>query len=299
MRIPLDPDPGADEQYPQPGQLAGRRILLADEQPLSMQPLRLLLEHVGARCVSTDDGGRILELLQRAEDEGEAFDTLLLRQRRHSSNCLAMANYIRQQQTLRQPALLVLSAVGQRGEVMRFQQAGFDGYLRSPLLTSQLLGILQAVTRRHPGEPILTHHLMARAPDQRAPEPSFQGRVLLVEDVRVNQMVASQMPKKLGLEVELAEDGEQAVACWQQAEYDLIFMDCRMPNMDGYQATRLIRDRDQQGQHIPIIALTANATEDDRRRCLESGMDDIVTKPFHKSDLVQCLKQWLAPGAHA
>lgn len=119
------------------------------------------------------------------------------------------------------------------------------------------------------------------------------GKILLVEDDNTNQLVALRILRKMGLEVELAEDGQQAVMACQRGRYDLILMDCRMPVMDGYEATELIR-KQQSGLQIPIIALTANSSPEDRKRCLDMGMSDVITKPFKKQDLFNCLKQWLA-----
>ena len=118
------------------------------------------------------------------------------------------------------------------------------------------------------------------------------GKVLLVEDDNTNQLVALGILRTMGLEVELAEDGQQAVMACQKKHYDLILMDCRMPVMDGYQATKAIRTQ-QPGLLTPIIALTANSSPENRKRCLDAGMDNVITKPFKKEDLFYCLKEWL------
>jgi CheY-like chemotaxis protein len=114
-----------------------------------------------------------------------------------------------------------------------------------------------------------------------------------VEDVPANRKVACSMLHRLGLEVDITENGRQAILLWKTGDYDLIFMDCRMPEMDGYEATRIIRQQEQQGPHIPIIALTANAMPRERQRCLEAGMNDLLVKPLTKSGLANCLKSWL------
>ncbi len=119
------------------------------------------------------------------------------------------------------------------------------------------------------------------------------GKVLLVEDDNTNQLVALGILRKMGLEVELAEDGQQAVMACQRKRYDLILMDCRMPVMDGYEATKVIRSQ-QIGLSIPIIALTANSSPDDKKHCIDAGMNDVITKPFKKQDLFNRLRHWLA-----
>jgi len=122
---------------------------------------------------------------------------------------------------------------------------------------------------------------------------AFIGHILLVDDVLTNQIIAKAMLENLGVTCDIAVDGNDAIEKWASNSYDLIFMDCRMPNMDGYEATRFIRANEDENQHIPIIALTANAEEDDRKKCISDGMDDVVIKPYEKSDLTNALLAWL------
>ncbi len=125
-------------------------------------------------------------------------------------------------------------------------------------------------------------------------EGALLGHVLLVEDNKVNQMVAGKMLTGMGLTVDLAENGEQALAALAENRYDLVLMDCQMPVLDGYQATKAFRSREPQGgKRLPIIAMTAHAMEGDRRKCLEAGMDDYIAKPVKKELLRKLLGQWL------
>ncbi|MCL6474925.1 MAG: response regulator [Firmicutes bacterium] len=126
------------------------------------------------------------------------------------------------------------------------------------------------------------------------PEPLLAGlRILLVEDNEVNRKVAVRMLQKLGCEVDIATDGRQAIDKTAQQQYDLVFMDVYMPGMDGYEATRLIRQREEaMGSHQVIIAMTANAMEGDRELCLQAGMDDYLAKPFREADLRQAIARW-------
>jgi CheY-like chemotaxis protein len=122
---------------------------------------------------------------------------------------------------------------------------------------------------------------------------SIQPRVLVVEDHAVNRMLATRLLAKLGCEVEIAENGRIALERTAQHSYDLIFMDCQMPEMDGYEATRAIRERERAGAgRTPIVALTANAMSQDRERCLEAGMDDYITKPYAAADFERALQRW-------
>ena len=124
----------------------------------------------------------------------------------------------------------------------------------------------------------------------------FNAKVLVVDDVLPNLTIAQKFLTKMGLQVDVAHNGQEAIEAVNKQSYDLVFMDCRMPVMDGYEATKLIRQQEKAGndnKHIPIIALTANATDEDKLLCKQAGMDDMVTKPFEQSDLFDCLHQWL------
>jgi CheY-like chemotaxis protein len=119
-------------------------------------------------------------------------------------------------------------------------------------------------------------------------------RILLVEDNEVNRKVAVRMLQKLGCEVDIATDGRQAIDKTAQQRYDIVFMDVYMPELDGYEATRLIRQREEAtGSHQVIIAMTANAMEGDRELCLKAGMDDYLAKPFREADLRQTIARWV------
>ncbi len=121
----------------------------------------------------------------------------------------------------------------------------------------------------------------------------LQGKILLVEDNPVNQQVASAMLEKLGLQITLAANGQEAVDLAQKSDFDLILMDIQMPIMDGYTATAIIRQYSDNLQQIPIIALTANAMFDDQQKCLDAGMNDFLSKPFMLAQLKIVLEHWL------
>jgi len=122
-------------------------------------------------------------------------------------------------------------------------------------------------------------------------------KLLLAEDNLVNQHVAMAVLRKLGLKADLAANGQEAVDALLGNSYDLVLMDCQMPEMDGFQATRKIRENEGEGRHVPILAMTANAMQGDRERCLESGMDDYLPKPVTIDNLKNALRRWLPAGS--
>lgn len=121
-------------------------------------------------------------------------------------------------------------------------------------------------------------------------------KVLLAEDSEVNQLMASNQLKGMGCEVDIAKDGESVIAKAKKTHYDIIFMDCKMPITDGYQATKAIRDYEKviEGRHIPIVALTAKVLQGDRELCMKAGMDDYLTKPVRKQHLIEMINKWCA-----
>jgi CheY-like chemotaxis protein len=142
------------------------------------------------------------------------------------------------------------------------------------------------------------------APDTRLPREFEQHggedrpHVLVVEDHAVNRMLATRMLAKFGCEVDIAENGRVACERTARHHYDLLFMDCQMPEMDGFEATRVIREREHHsGRHTPIVALTANAMSDDRDRCLDAGMDDYIPKPYSATDFQRAIERWCKPHA--
>jgi CheY-like chemotaxis protein len=140
----------------------------------------------------------------------------------------------------------------------------------------------------HDDVPVATSDPIPRPADTRGAE------VLLVEDNRVNQMIARLLLEKLGCRVEIAVNGREACTALQHRSYDVVFMDCQMPEMDGFEATRNIRLREAGGRRTPIIALTAGVLKEERDQCYAAGMDDFLSKPISKPELESALENWLA-----
>jgi CheY-like chemotaxis protein len=193
-----------------------------------------------------------------------------------------------------------------RGNESKLSSAGWHLYLEPPVPPHRLFEALVAVVEKGSEEVGSAGLLTQRDLDEATLETTRSvvdekilndsrppSHVLVAEDNRVNQKLVVRLLEKLGCTVDVAHDGREAVERLQKAEYDLVLMDCQMPEMDGYQATQAIRDRERDsGERIPIIALTANAMEGDRERCLDAGMDDYVTKPVSRKALDAVLAKW-------
>jgi CheY-like chemotaxis protein len=203
---------------------------------------------------------------------------------------MTLGGTIKSDRTLADMRLVLLTSFGQRGHGQTALQAGFAGYLVKPLRQSQLYDCLVTVMGLPASSApptLITRHRVAEVQMQ------TRLRVLVAEDNIVNQKVAARMLEKLGCRVDVVANGREALAVLNQCPYDLVFMDCQMPEMDGYAATAALRLREQQtGQHLPIIAMTANVMPGDREDCLQAGMDDYVSKPVQRSELVAMLQKW-------
>jgi signal transduction histidine kinase/CheY-like chemotaxis protein/HPt (histidine-containing phosphotransfer) domain-containing protein len=197
---------------------------------------------------------------------------------------------------LKNMPIVIFSRSSRKANLEHYFSSGFTAYFTKPIRSDLLIAGLKASIEHKDTTSLITKHSLTNSSQYDAAEIQFSGHVLLVEDVLTNQIVARTMLSNMGLTVDLAEDGLQAIKQWQKKHYDLIFMDCRMPNMDGYEATRHIRSKEH-SEKTPIIALTANATEEDQIKCNEAGMDAMVTKPFRPCDLHKVLFKWLDADA--
>jgi CheY-like chemotaxis protein len=195
-------------------------------------------------------------------------------------------------------ALVILAAHSLRGDAASFRDIPACAYLHKPTDSQTLQHSLRMVlaARDQKEMPLITKHIVDEVQDQTG-EQRFDASVLVAEDVVANQMVIRAMLTRCGVRVEFANNGLEAVQRCQQQAFDLVFMDCQMPELDGLSATRQIRR--SQTHHTPIIALTANALQDDRGRCLDAGMDDFLAKPVKRKLLNDILQKWLPDKARS
>lgn len=273
--------------------LLKKRILVVDDTPANREILDEHLRTWGARPTLAASAQEALAVLRTTLASPQPFDLAILDLHMPDMDGLELARAIRTDPRLADLPLLMLTSVG--------YDAGTPGApdldawvtkpVRSTLLRQALLGLLQTRHRT----PI---RLPSPLPSAPGPIPFNTARLLLVEDTPVNREVALGMLDMLGHFVQAVENGRLAVEAVSRERFDLILMDCQMPEMDGFAATAAIRQREREAQdhhHVPIIALTANAMEGDRTRCLAAGMDDYLAKPFTMAQLSAILTQWLTP----
>jgi PAS domain S-box-containing protein len=286
---------GAKVRPAPPVELKGQRVIVVDDNATNRKVImgQLMLCHMETVCASSAD--EALALMRQASVAGKPFEVALLDHQMPGYDGAKLGKAINVDPALRETRLILLTSSGQRGDGQLFADIGFAGYLLKPVTQRDLLDCLtmvlgvQAQAWHEKSQPIVTRHVLRT---QRTHEAR---RILLAEDNAVNQKVASRMLEKLGYKVDIAVDGKATVDAWATGDYDLILMDCQMPTMDGYEATRTIRSREHNGKHIPIVALTAHAMKGADDKCTAAGMDDYLSKPIDRSQLNKCLQRWLKP----
>ena len=273
--------------HPGVNPLAGQRILVIEQ---SESTRMILLQHLRAWKIETDEAGTAADAftrLRQRTSEGSAFSLVLLGQHLTDSEGLDLARAILAEKDIAPAHLILLAAPGESVEQKTWASAGLASLLERPIKPSQLLDCLMNV---------ITHRIDSQnAPASTIRSPSLSRaennrplRILLAEDNIVNQKVARRQLQLLGHVVDTVANGLEALEAIGRIPYDVILMDCQMPEMDGYEATFRIRLRENSagdGRHIPIIAITANAMEGDREKCLASGMDDYISKPVRLAEL--------------
>ncbi len=301
IELALPVDPNAVPVAPPSAEMRGVRALVIDDNDVGLRVLRERLTAWGMRVGTAVSGDQALREIRAAREAGDPYRLAVVDYLMPGADGEGVGRAVRADPTLQPVGLILATSASLRGDAERFHRAGYDGYLPKPLRADTLQAMIEAVLARDvPGTadlPLLTQHLLAEqsatARDafrkSSLPMPRSASRVrmriLLVEDDKVNQIIGRKMLESLHCEVDLAVDGLQAVDKALLHTFDAIMMDCHLPLLDGYDATRRIRAAETPGQHVQIIALTASALDEERERCLQAGMDDFVSKPTKLDDV--------------
>jgi CheY-like chemotaxis protein len=275
------------------------RILVVDPSATWQEILGRHLQSQGAGVEFADTAREALRAIELAAAAGQPFHLAIVEQNLPDGSATELATWVRDRSDLREVPFIGIAPWIWSSSANTVAASELVDHLTKPIAGVVLEGsVLKALGRQAAAESPLP-----RTASESIGGAHFSGRVLLAEDNLVNQQVATEMLKSMGFEVTLAEDGLQALDAASRWEFDLILMDCQMPRMDGYEATRAIRREETDLQddmppedtsRIPIIALTADATKDARRQCLDAGMDDYLAKPFDQTQLGTLLAQWVS-----
>jgi PAS domain S-box-containing protein len=272
--------------------LDGTRILIADDNLTNRRIIQRVLDAIGVEVLSVSDGFEALSALLESVKNGKPIDMALLDFQMPRMDGLMLTRAIRAQRGFEHFPIVLLTSVTQREYVQEAKDLEIQGYLLKPLRNLQLVQTIRSVIqaqRKAPASSTQTALAVEALPGAGC-------KVLLAEDNPVNQKVGVLMVTKLGYEVDVVSNGREAVEAFQRLRYDAILLDCQMPEMDGFEATRRIRLLEAGKSRIPIIALTANAMTGERERCLAAGMDDYLSKPIDQKSLAAKLAFIGQPG---
>ncbi|MEE9566254.1 MAG: response regulator, partial [Desulfobacteria bacterium] len=307
---------GREVEVAVPADIHERRILVVDDNQTNREILRRQLQSWGCHVGEASSGQQALDKLRQALAEEKPFGIAIVDMQMPEMDGEALGRAIKEDPDLKPTILVMLTSVGQRGDAARSKELGFAAYLAKPVKGSQLYECLITLSARktEPQQrPVLTRHSITE-------EAKGRIRILLAEDNEINQEVGLHMLKKFGYRADVVANGEEAVNSLEMIPYDLVLMDVQMPEMDGLEATRVIRRRERTlasgsasdgstgkdkandkwqmtndgsvAAHVPIIALTAHAMKEDRELCLKAGMDDYISKPINPQELLDKIERW-------
>jgi CheY-like chemotaxis protein len=281
----------------EPASLQGLRCLIVDDNETNRKILEYQTTSWGMRNVSAATGYSALAQLRTSFHRGEPFDVAILDMHMPEMDGIQLARAIKADPALAPMKLVMLASISPKEHGHDISDVDIAAYLTKPVKQSHLYNCLVGVMAEQKAEPVHDATPAAIEPAERVQ----RGRILVVEDNPVNQKVAVRMVEKCGFRADVAANGIEAVDAVEQMPYDLVFMDCQMPEMDGYQATIEIRRREAEGtaaRHIPIIAMTAHALAGDDQKCFAAGMDDYISKPV-KPNQLRALLDRVLPGVAA
>ena len=295
---------GSAKVRPDSRQVQGRRVLVVDSYELSRKITLEMLSRYDVHIDAVRSAGEALTALRQAFDAGIPYDATILDGFVPDMDADLLCRQVRSNPQWAEMRLLILSSNPQRGDAEHFRQAGADAFLSKSLRESYLIPILNQLFTHDTQQErrFLTRFslkTMADAGSRQREIPCGRMRVLLVEDNPVNRTLTRRLLEKLGCEVMTANDGQAASSLWQWHQFDVVFMDCVMPRMDGYEATRQLRawEINHGRSRVPVVALTASAMEEDEERCRQAGMDSFVAKPVNLEMLRAVLEQYCQASA--
>jgi len=299
VKLNKNAEPNPIETTEPPAQLLhGVRVLAVVVNQTNRQILREQLEGWQLDVHTVPDAEAALEALRQAASEGRPFKLALLDMNVPDMDGLKLANLIKQSPMTQDTALIVLITINEVLNDQTLRLSGITASLCKPIRQSDLFQAIMSTV-----DPSVLPYGQGHGSSEQLDKASLErpcGRLLLAEDNKTNQMVVREILTHAGFVYDVVETGQQAVEAVQRYPYSLVLMDCQMPEMDGYEAVKYIRQLEQENQcspqspqRVPIVALTANALKGDRQQCLEAGMDDYLTKPLDPDLLIRTIKEHL------
>lgn len=300
VNLPLKRNRDVVFQAPKPPVLRDVKILIVDDLNVVRQLVNEQLSLVGMRCSVADRGDDALRFLKMAAQQKDPFDMVIIDYLMPGMNGEMLARAISDEPELRNTCLIMLTAAGTPALSLNLAEKGFSACLSKPIKSNDLISILAYVWEEYKNgnrAALIEYDRNRNNNIEEQQDLRLEGRrLLLAEDSRINQAFAREVLESMGCKVDIASNGQEALEALAVQTYDLILMDCQMPVMDGFEAARRISEWKQGGYikaDLPIVALTANAMEGDRQRCIDAGMNDYLSKPVRRQDLKEAVFTWL------
>lgn len=287
-----------------PVNLENLRVLIVDGNATIRMSISHQTDSWGMIAFEAENGEAALEMMEGAAVSANPFDLLILDLKMSGMDGFEVVQEVRKNPLIAETKVILIPAYGQRGDGRTADKAGIDGYLVKPIRQSDLYDCIASILSEEDQKvtadcksskekrKLVTRHAIQ---ENRVKQNI---RILVAEDNIVNQKVTKSQIERLGYEVDIVENGVEALHALETKSYSMILMDCQMPKMDGYEATAEIR-RSGTAKNVPIIAVTANAMSGERDMCLAAGMNDYLTKPFRQADLVRIIDRWSKTGSHS
>ncbi|NLA73908.1 MAG: response regulator, partial [Deltaproteobacteria bacterium] len=271
-----------------------RKILLVDKNDSSRESISTHISTWGCKYDEASTGAEAIEKLELAEKSQSPFHICIIAQMLDDMNGEDLGRIIRSRSGLQDISLVLIAYFGLRGDASRIKEIGFSAYLPKPVKQSQLLSCLEAVienrgySKKDPEKKrLVTRHSLLDS-------EKHSIKILLAEDNPVNQKLALRLFEKFGYRADPVNNGREAIEMLKKSRYHMVFMDIQMPEMDGFEATEIIRKPDSGvlNHHVPVIAMTAHAMKGDEQKCIELGMNDYLAKPIEPQILLEKIKYW-------
>lgn len=275
-----------------PVNLRDLRVLVVGSNIAYGVTLREIFTEWQMKPTVVEDGPSAFAIMERARDAGDPFSLIIIDLDIPEMDGFVFAEQLKQNPGLSEVTIMMLTSAGQRGDASRCRELGISSYLLKSVTKQDMLDVITAIVSTPP-QGTEQYSLITRYSLR---ESRHQSNVLLAEDNHTNQRLARHLIENQGHRVVVAENGREVLAAMEKESFDLVLMDVQMPEMNGFEATSIIREKEKTtGGHIPIIALTAHAVKGYKEKCLDAEMDDYITKPLKKQSFLALLDKWLLP----
>jgi PAS domain S-box-containing protein len=266
------------------------RVLIVDDNETNCKILTYQLTAWQMRVDAVQNPSAAIAILRKAEEEGDLYQLAVLDMQMPELDGEMLGAQIKADPILKNLKLIMLTSLNQQGGISRVKELGFEFYLVKPVKQSRLLEVLVEVVSTNTKRKISPLAPLRQADN--ALQKTSKLKILIAEDNPINQKVALHQLRSFGYDADIVGNGKEVLNLLERIHYDIILMDCQMPEMDGYEATKAIRQLDSAKSKIVIMAMTANALKEDRDRCIACGMDDYLSKPIRKEDVARKLAEW-------